>query len=87
MADKTYKVVARGDTYKVRQDLKDHAFCWDGTRKAWTRDCVSEFERRQWENSVEHGDWNGVELEFEEEPKDAIDRAIERGDLLGGGDG
>ena len=87
MAEKTYKVIARGDTYKIREDLKSWAFQWDGKRKVWTRDCVDESERRQWENSVEHGDWNGIELEFEEEPKDALDRALEDGTALGGKDG
>ena len=75
MTEKTYRVVARGLTYPVREDLKAWAFRWDG--KVWRRDCVSEFERRQWEQMVEHGTWLGVDLAFEEEPKDEIDRALE----------
>ena len=85
MAEKIYKVVARGNTYKIRDDLKSWAFQWDGDRKVWTRDCVSEFERRQWESKVENGPWDGVELEFE--PQTELDRILSQGDPLGGDDG
>lgn len=67
MSEKTYTVVAGGNTFPIRENLKSWAFRWDDARKAWTRDCVSEFERRQWEGMAENGPRNGVELEFEEE--------------------
>lgn len=72
----TFKVIASGNTYPVREDLKSWAFRWDPDKKAWTRDQVSEQERRQFEGNVDNGPWDGVELEFEEEPITEMDRIL-----------
>ena len=67
MSDKTYKCVASGDTYPVKDSLRSWAFTFNPASKTWHRDCVSENERRRFEGEVENGQWVGVELEFEEE--------------------
>ena len=67
MAEKKYSCRAGGKTYHVRESLKSWAFRWNSNESIWTRDHVSEFERRQFENEVANGDWGQVELEFEEE--------------------
>ena len=79
--EKTYRLVVSGKTFPIREELKSWAFQWDSSTKTWSRDCVSEFERRQFECLVEHGHWGDSELVFTEEKpepweknlKDSID--------------
>ena len=77
MADKTYTVVASGNTFPIREDLKSWAFQWDQEKKVWKRDCVSEFERRCFEGERDDGSWDGVELEFEEEKREEWEKHLD----------
>ena len=63
----TYTVKAAGKTYPIREDLKGWKFRYDSKTKTWSRDQVSEQERRQFEGNVDNGPWDDVDLEFKEE--------------------
>jgi len=76
--EKTYRCIARGKTFHVREYLKSWGFDWDGENKTWHTGCVSEWQRRMFEENVSGGAWDGVVLEFEEEPREPWEDELDK---------
>ncbi len=64
---KLFRVVATGETYRVKHELKEHGFGWDRDAKHWIAIHVTEGEVNMFRGWTRGAEWEGVELTVTEE--------------------
>lgn len=59
-----YVCDATGNTWPIKDELKNHGFRWDSGMKQWSALAVSEREKALFMMKIQSRAWNGVTLKF-----------------------
>lgn len=74
-----FTVIANGNTFPCKQELKSWGFQWVQEKKHWVLGCCDGGEVQMFKNYVSLGRW-GVKLEITKEEKTDLDRILESGE-------
>ena len=63
-----YDIVAFGDTFNVREDLKAWNFTWDSLERLWTRHGAPAYEKVLFEQQMNDKAWPNIRFTFYKNP-------------------